>query len=455
MSIRMKLISLVTAFILVLGLIITGVLAASQQMTLTGSVTFNVTDKSLWVKSLSIKKDNVNEEPVSDFLPGYINNNFNITIPPMTNNYGSFTLHFEIINTTTTAYSVTVDCSAYTSSGVTATASPSRIQASESEITNITSSTPTTTLDITITNPNGTTLDLSNIVITIEEAPSYQRVDADGTPNESGDYILFGYYPQTIKSADVTVDTSSTDERGYYLGSDGEYYAQVVANPRGSNYTFSDGTSVTSGETYYFKVEPLMWRILDDNYGDGTALILCVGIVDISYYQSNYYYDDEYFLTNEEGEIITENGEEVFALNYEYSELREFINNDFYNSAFSQEEKEYIIKTLVDNSPASTGNTVNQYACDNTLDNIFVLSYTEFANTEYGFQDRNPQDTNKRFMTNDYSCAKGLGNSNTVVSAWTRSPYGDYLDMYIVNGMLLPGDFLTSYGVVPALQIQL
>ena len=50
MSIKMKLVSLVSAFILVLGLVITGVLAASSQtITMNGNVTFNVADKSLWV----------------------------------------------------------------------------------------------------------------------------------------------------------------------------------------------------------------------------------------------------------------------------------------------------------------------------------------------------------------------------------------------------------------------
>ena len=50
MSIKMKLVSLVSAFVLVLGLVITGVLAASSQtITMNGSVNFNVTDKSLWV----------------------------------------------------------------------------------------------------------------------------------------------------------------------------------------------------------------------------------------------------------------------------------------------------------------------------------------------------------------------------------------------------------------------
>ena len=43
-----------------------------------------------------------------------------------------------------------------------------------------------------------------------------------------GDYIYFGEYPQTIKASDVVI-TSTQDERGYYLGSDGAAFAAPCA----------------------------------------------------------------------------------------------------------------------------------------------------------------------------------------------------------------------------------
>lgn len=45
-----------------------------------------------------------------------------------------------------------------------------------------------------------------------------------------GDYIYFGEYPQTIKEDNVVISTEQ-DSRGYFLGSDGAYYAKVVASP--------------------------------------------------------------------------------------------------------------------------------------------------------------------------------------------------------------------------------
>ena len=59
-------------------------------------------------------------------------------------------------------------------------------------------------------------------------------------------YIWFGEYPQSIKEVNVEV-TEEQDSRGYYLGSDGYYYAKVTATPYSSGYAFSTGTTVTSG----------------------------------------------------------------------------------------------------------------------------------------------------------------------------------------------------------------
>ena len=97
------------------------------------------------------------------------------------------------------------------------------------------------------------------VISKLQSSTSEYRVD--------GNYIYFGEYPQTIKANDVIM-TSAKDSRGYYLGSDGYYYAKVTANPYEDNYSFSNGESVENGEIYYFKVEPIKWKIvmLDNIY---------------------------------------------------------------------------------------------------------------------------------------------------------------------------------------------
>ncbi len=253
-----------------------------------------------------------------------------------------------------------------------------------------------------------------------------------------GNYIWFGEYPQTIKANDVTVGTT-TDSRGYYLGSDGLYYAKVTATPY-SGYKFSNDTTVTSGTEYYFKVEPIKWRILNES--GGTALILCESII------ANKRYDDS-------------------SNNYMNSEIRAWLNNEFYNTAFTALQKELIQITNVDNSVYSTGYDSNPYACANTNDKIFLPSYREMVNSAYGFNSNSSAyDTARRRLTSDYSRATGAYmNTDTGYYYgngywWLRSPdniYSLYALFVYRSGDVVYKYYVydTIYGVVPALKIQL
>ena len=166
----------------------------------------------------------------------------------------------------------------------------------------------------------------ANGYCTVCGATFYKRTNANGTENASGEYILFGEDPQSIKLGNVTI-TEPQDSRGYYLGSDGSYYAKVTGNPYESGFTFSTGASVTKGTSYYFKVEPIKWRILSQN--NGKALILCESIL------INHRYDDN-------------------SNNYANSEIRTWLNNQFYNAAFTELQQAIIETTTVDNSARST-----------------------------------------------------------------------------------------------------
>ena len=296
----------------------------------------------------------------------------------------------------------------------------------------------------------------------VEPEPVYERVDEDGTPNPEGDYILFGYYPQTIKAADVTVDTSTTDSRGYYLGSDGEYYAQVVAEPYETQYTFSDGTKIEEGQTYYFKVEKLKWRILTENYeGSGNALIVCDTIVDMVNYQSNYVRrNGYYYATDEDGTILTDptatvgqgvdSNHQVYANNYKWSELRTWLNDEFFDS-FSANEKISIVLTEVDNSIESTNNRGQKYVCEDTNDYIFALSLADVLNTDYIFKSEDGDIT-------DYAKANGMyvhSSDAGIRHGWLRSPNAgsDTGKDAFTAGSYNEVDY--NYGALPALQIQL
>ncbi len=283
----------------------------------------------------------------------------------------------------------------------------------------------------------------------------YIYCDEDGNPDENGSYILFGEYPQTIKADDVDI-TATTDNRGYYLGSDGNYYAKVTANPYNSGYTFSTGAPVSSGTTYYFKVEPIRWRILTEE--DGKAFILCDSIIANVAYQSDCVYEDENYYTTANGAP-----EGTYANNYKYSDVRKWLNEIFYTTAFNDIQRELIVKTLVDNSTESTGNSSNPYACEDTEDNIFLLSRAEVTDDTYGFS----TNTVRRMKTSDYSRATGAcTNTGSSYYAngywWLRSPFYHSDDYADCARALYSDGYVGSYcvyssyfGVVPALWIRL
>ncbi len=243
-----------------------------------------------------------------------------------------------------------------------------------------------------------------------------------------GNYIYVGKYPQTIKADNVTVGETA-NANGYYVGSDGEEYAKVVANPFKSDYKFSNNSVVTSGETYYFKVEPIRWRILDEENG----LIVCDSII------VNKRYDDN-------------------SNNYKESEIRAWLNDEFYKTAFKTLEQSFIKTTLVDNSAASTGEKYNSYACENTLDKVFLLSYKEVSDNNYGFN----LDRDRKMLTSDYSRATGAyvctDSTNYGCDFWLlRSPYGgiNYVRYVYYDGAITDSYGINNpyTGIVPAMQI--
>ncbi len=186
MSIKLKLISFVTAFVMMLSIMVVGVYALQQTINLEGSINFQIDDKSLWVSDVRIKNDNYTEEQsIENFMPGYINNNFNLSISTITNNYGSFTLYFDIINTTEKEYNISAS---YAGSEANVTVSPSITEIPAGTGETITSSTqPTATLAIEVSCPQGSLVDLSDISIIFKEIPSYTatiNVTYSGLPVE-------------------------------------------------------------------------------------------------------------------------------------------------------------------------------------------------------------------------------------------------------------------------------
>lgn len=272
----------------------------------------------------------------------------------------------------------------------------------------------------------------------------YVRVNEMGAPDAEGEYILFGEYPQSLKESDVSV-TEATDVRGYYLGSDGAYYAKVTASPCEDGYAFGTGEAVMSEGTYYFKVEPVRWRILSEQ-GD-TALLLCDSIV------ANKAFDDD-------------------SNNYADSEIRTWLNGEFYNAAFDVSEKAIIATVSVNNSAQTTGDpsdtawTENENVCEDTDDKLFLPSYEDVTNTAYGFSSGEGEyDAARRWSVSDHALATGarmkmIDTFDANGFCWLRSPYyalGSHARIVDGYGVIYIGSNVSGahIGVVPAMQIRL
>lgn len=231
----------------------------------------------------------------------------------------------------------------------------------------------------------------------------YKRVDKNGKEDKYGKYILFGFYPQTLKSDKVTVD-SSPDEDGCFLGSDGYKYVKIVANPYDNRYCFNDGTLIVNATEYYFKVELIRWKILNEN--NGRANLICDSIIAA-----------EKFSDTEEVRLI--GGRKVYANNYEYSAARKFLNEQFYNSAFNEVQKKLINTTEVINDALSAGYDISKYECNDTFDKVLLPSYCDI------FRDNGKTDADRQRKTSDFTRAQGVWNMTT---DWYRETLKDKFD---------------------------
>ena len=312
--------------------------------------------------------------------------------------------------------------------------------------------------------------------------PEVLPAGTDGTAGTSAKYVHFGEWPQTIKANNVTVNESVSEVHGaftYYSGSDGYWYVKCRENAYESWYTYSNGTTVAqnnANSTKYFKVEPIKWRVLTENYnGTGKALLLAESVLTGNV---------PYYISSSNRTIGSLN---VYANNYKYSTIRAYLNgtyesNDpqtntytnkgFLQTAFTEKAQNLIATTTVDNSATSTtdsGNNLNQatsYACANTNDKIFLLSEKEVTTSSYGFASYNsyaPPNTRIR-VTTDFAKANyayywatdGYGGW-----WWLRSPAFDsknYALAVDIGGCVnyYRNDVYYAFGnVVPALTISL
>ena len=173
-SLKVKLVSIVSAFILALSLLIVGVWAVgeAQHINLSGSVNFTISDNTLYIKDIRVRDEGDltgQGTTIDNFLPGFVNGDIDLDLGERTADT-SFTLLFDVINTTTTDYRAsTVLTIPNATLSVSGTIAGDGVAPSE-----ITNSTPISgTIVMTVTVQSAGTVSLDGIVIDIEENTGY------------------------------------------------------------------------------------------------------------------------------------------------------------------------------------------------------------------------------------------------------------------------------------------
>lgn len=303
------------------------------------------------------------------------------------------------------------------------------------------------------------------IVIIITSLP----MASASTVIKADDVFLFGSYPQSeVEDSELLSALNGTDLQwesyDYYSGtgklndgkmhtSDYMKYADVEYN--GDKYravkfdsyrpyftgfestsvgdTYQDNNGYECGKTYWFRFEPLKWRLVDENSG----FAICESIIDSQPFQNMIFYNGwEYFADNQFYDCSNY---------YVVSSIRNMLNNEFLNCAFTTEEKANLEYNYIDDLWAAFE------------DRVFLPSVNEVKNSQ----------NEERIATGtDYAKCQGLfvdgGNSY-----WYLRTPGDnsYTAVCVsVDGSLYGHDFycnrypffthFTGTGIRPAIKIK-
>ena len=310
----------------------------------------------------------------------------------------------------------------------------------------------------------------------VYEAPTHttNAMDSRGTftrgaKDANGKYthIELGTYPQTKYSGDANsleptsekynIIENKSAKLDNYVGTPAEYtiykhkttgdkYIRMdKVNPYSSSYKYSGSTTTISGSTdVYFKLEPIVWKILGVTNADGT--VTAGG------------YDGK----TEGVKLLLSSVKILTAMEFAPSStsytdktntIKQYLNGTFFTNAFTSEEQGKIAGTGLTTGTNTSETETNDATIWKSGDNkVFLLSASDLINTNY-FADS----AARQKWPTDYAGAnyvrmislEGYGGT-----WWSRSAYTSNTDVWIVNmssGLNWEYPYTACDGVVPAL----
>lgn len=274
--------------------------------------------------------------------------------------------------------------------------------------------------------PSDIKTDKSDVLPAITERATYAAAESQ-LQHPVGSVIKFGSYPQSeVKDEGILKRLMSMElhwqNYNYYLEDDdgrsesGNWmqYVDVYFNRekyRGvqfTKYRSADNEQQENGyepyKTYFFKYEPIEWIVLDPQ----SNLLLCKSLIDSQAYSNTMYLNGYEYTSDKAGTNYT--------CDYESSSIREWLNDDFYNTAFTADQQRYILTTELDNSAYSDYMSI--YNSEPTADKIFLLSYSDVQKAKYGFINDTAETPTRQAKGTDYAKSQGLSVGDSYTSTW-------------------------------------
>ncbi len=191
------------------------------------------------------------------------------------------------------------------------------------------------------------------------------------------------------------------------------------------NNSLQDDYGYFNNRVYWFKYEPLKWRILDPTLG----LVISDKSIDSQAFSN--------FVLNYSNNYYGDSSHNYYANNWANSSIRDWLNNDFLETAFTVEQRSNVLSTNLNNLNYSTltgANKESPYDCETTTDKVFLLSYDDVLNTDYGFSNnRSASDIRVAYNT-DYARCQGIGERSEEKSGWFLRTSANRSDRALIVG---------------------
>lgn len=323
-----------------------------------------------------------------------------------------------------------------------------------------------------------------SVILSTESGFSAKAIDVSS--NVVGSEVTFGSYPQSRVTDSATLSALNSMGKTwisfhYYVGTgsvsnggmvQADYMKYADLSYNGNKYraiTFTSYRPYNTGKpcsavnscqddngynintVYYFKYEPLKWRVLDPANG----LVICTKAIDSQAFNNYVEYGGYEYWGDKK---LTK-----YANDWANSSLRIWMNGDFYNAAFSSSEKSQLENVTLENSSLGMFSNQGNFR-DESIDKVFLLSYNDIINSKYGFSaGAGIPDTARQMKASDYAKCQGCWVNSTTEyndnALWCiRSVTFSHDIMNITESGSISTNYYcvnnTNNGIVPAIKFR-